>query len=222
MLSLTKRQIEYLEVMDRLLRQRRDEIGAVRAGLNGLYENRIASNKLLGSYDEAVASVTPFLGRWPKVWDIGAGIGPISIALAAEGAHVIGIERNQERAETMEWVFAEFRRLLPGIKLEARLGTFPETMNGDSIDRDLALVFSCAFGASPEKRLEFEGALSRFDSALVEFGSLFDGGRTPPEERNGEIRSTAFCTRYGFAPPLNIVSRGHPLHAVGKGACVFG
>ncbi|MEK6813498.1 MAG: class I SAM-dependent methyltransferase [Nitrospirota bacterium] len=73
----------------------------------GLSLRRVSSPEAYAEYEQALAceTVVPMLGRWgiaiggAAILDAGCGMGGVTVALAARGARVLGLEIDSERVE---------------------------------------------------------------------------------------------------------------------------
>lgn len=201
------------------MRRRLAEMGGVASGLVGFYEHRLAIKNLLGTHESAVSFVTAHIREWTRLYDIGAGIGTIGAAIAVEGLPVVAVEREPARFATMETICAAVRAHFPGTRIEARSDSFPDGFDPAGAERQIALALTMSGQGSAEFYAAFEQALSRFDTAIVQFGSLFTGGSTPADERDGEKRAASFCARHNLPKPIRL--RAYAAHIVGRGSQRF-
>lgn len=184
------------------LGRRLAEFGPSESGLDGYYQMKLEKRALLTPLDLGViAFLRANRSRWPRIWDIGAGVGQVSAMLAIEGFEVIAVEVNNRRHAALAQVTVPMlEHYYPAARqrFHERHASFPEIIAPDDVRGDIALVLCCPFTAEEGVYETFRLGLMEFDAALVEFRALFVRVDEPGDEI---VRAEAYCARYGLPQP---------------------
>jgi NAD(P)-dependent dehydrogenase (short-subunit alcohol dehydrogenase family) len=137
-------------------------------------------------------------------WDIGAGVGQLSVALAADGWQVTGLDHNRQRFDALCAVIEAVAAADPEIggRIQPVFGTFPEAITDADVAEDLAIAFGCTFTDTQAKYDSFAAALHRFKGALIDFAYLFVETK---DERAWRARAAAYGAGAEIKPAYSYV-----------------
>jgi SAM-dependent methyltransferase len=189
-----------LEIVETVLSERLARLGVRESGLFNFYAWKLQHQCLLYDYDQkAICLLQGMRGRYRRVWDIGAGIGQLSVALAADGWQVMAIDHSRLRFAALEAVIDSVGESWPeiGARIEPILGTFPDVIAEIDVSNDLAIAFGSTFTAPQATHQAFVDALHRFKAALIDFASLCTPTNDPVVWRG---RAVAFSGRPDIVP----------------------
>jgi hypothetical protein len=196
---LSEPQRRGLHVLTAALTQRLAAMGQQESGLYNYYVRKLSHDALLSQCDLlAIEALRMRRGQFARIWEIGPGIGQLSIMLALDGHHLVLLEHDNRR---MAALVAMLDQIVAAIDAEARArvdvrpGSIPEAIGAaDAIEQDAVLALNCAFTASDAKRLAFERTVARFGFGLIDFPRLFT--ETADREEWGR-RAHAFAETNG-------------------------
>jgi SAM-dependent methyltransferase len=189
-----------LEIAEMVLSERRVRLGQHQSGLFNFYAAKLQDRCLLSDADHgAVRLLQELRGQYRRVWDIGAGVGQLSIALASDGWQVTAVDHNRLRFAALEAVVDAVGGSWPEIEARIKpiLGTFPDVIAEIDVSNDLAIAFGCAFTAPDTVHQAFVDALRRFKASLIDFSTLCTATDDPTVWRT---RAVAFSRRPDIVP----------------------
>jgi len=174
---LSDAQARVLALVQAALAERLAAMGPDASGLYGYYVRKLDHDALLSQCDaRAIELLRARRGRFQRVWEIGPGIGQLSVMLALDGHQLVLVERDQRRAGALLAMLDVLRQVdeTAWRRVSVIQGSFPEALPPAEVhDRDMALALGCTFTATAGECLAFERALARFGLALIDFGRLF-------------------------------------------------
>ena len=189
-----------LEIVETVLSERLARLGEHESGLFSFYAWKLQHQCLLSDCDhEAIRLLQGMRGRYRRVWDIGAGVGQLSVALAADGWQVTAVDYNPLRFAALEAVIDAVGESWPEIEARIKpiLGTIPDVIAGIDVSNDLAISFGSSFTAPEATHQAFVDALHRFKAALIDFPSLCTATDDPVVWRS---RAVDFSGRPDIVP----------------------
>ncbi|WP_422000293.1 hypothetical protein [Reyranella sp.] len=218
-IALTAPQERCLVALKAVLEGRLASLGPYESGLFNFYVRKLAHDALLSQSDlQALGILRARRGQFGRLWEIGPGVGQLSIMLALDGHQVVAVEHDARRAAAL----AATLEVLAGIDRPARdrisvvEGSFPEVLGPDeSVERDAIVCLGCAFTAPEARYRAFEAALSRFAVGVIDFARLFVESTDRADWRQ---RAVAYASTYDA--DLSLVSAFHVPH-VGKSGELF-
>src|SRR5262249_2125795 len=93
------------DVVEAALLNRLASFGVKESGLYNFYVRKLKSGLLLSDADlKAIKLLRGKHGEYGRVWDIGAGVGQLSIALANDGWNVVALEHDKRRFAALKSV----------------------------------------------------------------------------------------------------------------------
>jgi SAM-dependent methyltransferase len=194
-----------LDVVERTLRERLAAMGADQSGLLNYYARKLDHDALMSEYDvRAVGLLRGLHGQFRRIWDIGAGVGQLSVALAADGWDVTALDHNRRRFEALTAVVAAVTAANPQIggRIRPVFATFPEANADADVAEDLAVAFGCTFTDTQAKYDSFVAGLHRFKAAVIDFANLCVATR---DERAWRTRAAAYAGGVEIKPVYSYV-----------------
>jgi hypothetical protein len=171
-------------------------MGPEESGLFNYYVRKLAHDALLSQCDlQAIRVLRQHAGRFTRLWEIGPGVGQLTVMLALDGHQVVAVEHDRRRAAAVLAVLD----VLAAIDRPARdritllLDTFPEALGADTVEKDAVLCLSCAFTAADAKYRAFEATVARYALGVIDFARLFTETTDRTEWRR---RAGAFASAY--------------------------
>jgi hypothetical protein len=195
---LTALQKAALAALNAALADRLASMGPDESGLFSYYTRKIAHDALLSQCDLQVMQILrQHVGRFARLWEIGPGVGQLTVMLALDGHQVMAVEHDRRRAAAL----LAMLDVLSTIDRPARdrvtvvKDTFPEVLGSDSaIERDAVICLSCAFTAPDSKYSAFEAAAARYALGVIDFARLFTETTDRAEWRR---RAADFASAHG-------------------------
>ncbi len=176
------------------------------SGAGAFYSQIVAANRLVQHYDRAVARwLLDSLPRYTPILEIGAGIGTLSLVLAAAGSTVVALDLDHRRIETGRAIRARLvealgRDLANFDFVEAKFPVEPPPVPRAA---SVAVITNMVFGWSDEQQKAMLEELSRFECAIVD-ADRFGVGRSTDAERDA---FDALAREAGLdVEPLGLVS----------------
>lgn len=174
---LTPSQKTVLGALNAALADRLASMGPDESGLFNYYVRKLAHDALLSPCDlQAIRILRQHAGRFTRLWEIGPGVGQLTVMLALDGHQVLAVEHDRRRAAAM----LAMLDVLAAIDRPARdritvvQDTFPEVLGpGAAVEKDAVVCLSCAFTAPEAKYRAFEAAVARYAFGVIDFGRLF-------------------------------------------------
>jgi hypothetical protein len=163
-------------------------MGVEAAGVTGFYGPRAELGSLLQPSEVLCAElVLNQLSGVRAVYEIGSGLGLLSIYLASRGMHAVGIERNRERLLTAKAIASAARR--EGAATPRLIeGVFPRILRRTGrLGGCVALVTNLLGRASESQQTRFILGLRRFGAVLIDAQRFYDR-RLSPGEIQGLLR----------------------------------
>lgn len=197
---LTPLQKRSLAALDEALRGRLASMGADDSGLYGYYVRKLEHDALLSQCDlQAIEILRRRGGQFGRIWEVGPGVGQLSVMLALDGHRVVAVEHTVRRADAM----LAMLDVLAAIDSPARdritvvKGSFPEAIGADEpVGRDAVTCIGCTFTAPDAKYRAFEAAIARYAIGVIDFSCLFTwtADRTTWRRRADDFASTYAIT----------------------------
>ena len=202
---LTPSQKTALGALNAALADRLASMGPDESGLFNYYVRKLAHDALLSPCDLlAIRILRQHAGRFARLWEIGPGVGQLTIMLALDGHQVVAVEHDRRRAAAllaMLDVLAAIDRLARD-RVTVVPDTFPEAIGADAaIVKDAVVCLSCAFSAPDSKYRAFEAAIARYALGVIDFARLFTETTDRVEWRR---RADTFASAHGIeATPVS-------------------
>lgn len=173
---LTSSQKTALAALNAALAGRVASMGADESGLFQYYTRKLEHDALLSQCDlQAIQILRQHAGRFGHVWEIGPGVGQLTVMLALDGHEVVAVEHDRRRAAALLAVLNELAAIDQAARDRVTVvqDTFPEVLGSRAVETDAVLCLSCAFTAPATKYRAFETAVARYALGVIDFARLF-------------------------------------------------
>ena len=181
--------------------ERASELGGESTGITGFYGPRAEAGTLLQHSEVLCAElVQTHLAGVRAVYEIGCGLGGLSILLAARGVRAVGLERNGARLASAKAVAKAVARDSGGSFRSPRLirGSFPNALRREGrLGQSVALVTNLLGRATSAQQQAFLARLCDFGAVLIDAQRFYS--RRTTELQLAEL--VQLFADNGFGPP---------------------
>jgi hypothetical protein len=184
---LTPLQKSALAALNGALAARLAAMGPDESGLFDYYARKIAHDALLSQCDlQAMQILRQHVGRFTRLWEIGPGVGQLTVMLALDGHQVVAIEHDHRRAAALTAMLDVLSAVdrPASERISIVKDTFPEVLGLDAaVEEDAVICLGCTFTAPDSRYRAFEAAVARYAFGVIDFARLFIETRDRAEWR---------------------------------------
>jgi len=200
---LTAAQKRVLATLNATLADRLSAMGPEESGLYSYYVRKLEHDALFSQCDlQALEILRMRTGQFGRVWEIGPGVGQLSIMLALDGHQVVAVESESRRAAALLALLDALEKIDGSARdrIAVVQGSFPEALDAlDPVERDAVVCLGCTFTAVESKYSAFAAALARFGLGVIDFSCLFTWA---PDRAEWRRRARDFASAHGVETTL--------------------